>query len=397
MVAVPGVATAPPMHVLRANAATLLPTFRRELAELVSIDSGSRSPEGVDAVGRWCADRLASLGFSVERVATHPVDGSRYGDVVVARRQGAGSRRILLFAHLDTVFADGAAAARPYREEAGRAYGPGVCDDKGGVLAGIHAAQLLVDSGFDDYGEIVIALTPDEEVGSPASGEILAGIAAQMDAALCLECARENGDLVTARKGVADVVIDIRGRAAHSGVEPHRGRNAAVEAAHVLLDVQGLSGRRPHVTVNIGVVSAGERANVVPAAAELSGEVRAATLEDLTSTIHAIETRARDTITPGVTASVVQMAVCPPLEPASTAELFALAVHVGRELGMELAGAATGGVSDANFVAATGVPVLDGLGPIGGDDHAETEWLDLGSVPDRVALLAGLVMRIARR
>lgn len=314
---------------------------------------------------------------------------------MVGRLRGTGRRRILLFAHLDTVFADGAADARPYREDAGRAFGPGVCDDKGGALAGLYAARLLAESGWTDFAEIVIALTPDEEIGSPASGAILADLARGMDAALCLECARENGDLVIARKGVADVRIDIRGRAAHSGVEPHRGRNAAVEAAHLLLDVQSLSGARPGLTVNIGVVSAGERTNVVPASARLLGEVRAARLADLEWALAAIEARAAATVIDGVSAEVERMAVCPPLEPDATADVFAAAAAVGAELGIAVAGAATGGVSDANFVAATGTPVLDGLGPIGGDDHAESEWLDLASVADRVALLAGLVVRIA--
>ncbi|QIG39356.1 M20 family metallopeptidase [Microbacterium sp. 4R-513] len=395
MTAASRAAAAPSAVALRDLAQSALPVFRRELAELVSIDSGSDSPEGVDAAGDWCAARLASLGFDVERIATPPVDGRRFGGVVIGRLRGSGARRILLFAHLDTVFAEGTAAARPYREEGGRAYGPGVCDDKGGALAGIHAAELLIGTGFTDFAELVIALTPDEEVGSPASGSVLTALAAEADAALCLECARENGDLVVARKGVADVRIDIRGRAAHSGVEPHRGRNAAVEAAHLLLDVQALNGIRPDVAVNIGVVSAGERTNVIPAAALLSGEVRSTTLADLEWALDSIEERAAATVVDGVTVGVERLAVCPPLETASTHALFRKAIAAADELGIELSGAATGGVSDANFVAATGTPVLDGLGPIGGDDHADSEWLDLESVPERLALLAALVVRIA--
>ncbi len=386
---------APTAAALRARAAALLPRFREDLRALVSIDSGSHSADGVDRAGAWCAARLASLGFEVQRVRTPVADAVAYGDVVVARRRGTGRGRILLFAHLDTVFPEGTAAARPYREEDDRAYGPGVCDDKGGVLAGLHAAQVLVESGWSDFGEIVIALTPDEEVGSPASGAILAALARGMDAALCLECARENGDLVSARKGVADVRIELRGRAAHAGVEPHRGRNAAVEAAHLLLDLQAMNGARAGLTVNIGALSAGDRPNVVPATALLSGEVRATTLADLEWALSAIEARAASTVVDGVSAVAERRAVCPPLEPAATAELLAAAAAVGDELGIAVSGAATGGVSDANFVAAAGTPVLDGLGPIGGDDHAESEWLDLASVADRVALLAGIVVRVA--
>ncbi|GAB2831311.1 M20 family metallopeptidase [Microbacterium insulae] len=395
MPASPAAVATPTAASLRARAETLLPQFRAELAELVAIDSGSTSPDGVDRMGDWCARRLAELGFDVARLPTPVVDGQRFGDVVVARLRGTGARRILLFGHMDTVFADGTAALRPYREEDGRAYGPGVSDDKGGFLAGVHAAQLILESGFTGFRELVIALTPDEEVGSPASGRILAGLAAGADAALCLECARENGDLVHARKGVADVRIHVRGRAAHAGVEPDRGRSAAVEAAHLVLFAHSLTGARPGLTVNVGTVRAGERANVVPAFAELFGEVRAATPADLDWALSAIEARAAAPAVDDVTSTVERLAVCPPLEPASSTALLSTAVAVGAELGLAVSAAATGGVSDANFVAAAGVPVLDGLGPIGGDDHAESEWLDLRSVPERVALLAGLVLRIA--
>jgi glutamate carboxypeptidase len=388
--------TAPRVTDLRRDAEALGERFGSELATLVGIDSGSWNTAGVDAVGRWCADRMRGLGFDVESLPTPLVDGRRFGAVVVARRRGRGIRRILLFAHLDTVFADGTAAGRPYREADGRAYGPGVSDDKGGLLAAIHAAQVLTDAGFDDFAELVLVFTPDEEIGSPASKAILAGIAADMDAAFCMECARENGDLVTQRKGVADVHLDVRGRAAHSGVEPDRGVNAAVEAAHLLLEVQALSGTRPGLGVNIGIVEAGERANIVPSSARLRGEVRAATMRDLEAALEAIEERATRPVVEGASISAARVAVCPPLErSAGTDALLALAVEVGTEIGVDVRGAATGGASDANFVAAEGVPVLDGLGPIGGDDHSPTEWLDLTSVPDRVALLAGLIVRVA--
>lgn len=394
--AIPARRRAHPVTDLRRAAAALSEQFRLDLATIVAIDSGSWNAEGVDAVGAWCAERLRATGFDVEHVPTAPVEGRQLGGVVVARRRGRGIRRIMLFAHLDTVFADGTAAARPYREIDGRAYGPGVSDDKGGLVAALHVAQLVVESEFDDFAELVLVFTPDEEIGSPASAGILAEIATAMDAAFCMECARENGDLVIQRKGVADVRIDIRGRAAHSGVEPDRGVNAAVEAAHLLLEVQALSGTRPGLGVNIGIVEAGNRANIVPSDARLLGEVRAQTMRDLEQTLDAIEARALEPVVTGAIIHAERVAVCPPMEASSRNEaLLALAAGVGAELGIQVRGASTGGASDANFVAAAGVAVLDGLGPIGGDDHAPTEWLDLASVPDRVALLAGLIMRVA--
>ncbi len=390
-----GVDAAPPAASLLRRAESGLEQFRRELAELVSIDSGSLDADGVDAAARWSAERFTALGFATEFIPTPRVDGIRYGSAVVARRRGSGTRRILLFAHLDTVFEKGAATARPYREEGGRAYGPGVSDDKAGAATALLVMRMLQDSGYDGFGELVVAFTPDEEVGSPASGALLRALAAEADAALCLECARENGDLVSARKGIADVVIDVQGRAAHSGIEPDRGANAAVEAAHLLLFLQSLNDAERGVTVNVGTVKAGHRRNIVPAHARLSGEVRAWTLADLDATLDAIDARAGEALVDGVEIRVERQALCPPLEPASSARVLALAVAAGVDLGVAIRGSRTGGVSDANFAAATGVPVLDGLGPIGGDDHAESEWLDLASVPERAALLARLVIRIA--
>ncbi|MGR0218911.1 M20 family metallopeptidase [Agromyces sp. ZXT2-6] len=369
--------------------------YREELAHLVGIDSGSHDADGVGRVAEWAAATLAADGFDVETVPTPERDGRRYGPVVIARRRGAGTARVVLFAHMDTVFPAGTAAERPFRVDEGIASGPGVCDDIAGIAAGLAAARVLDRLGYDGYGELVLALTPDEEVGSPASREILAEVVGGADAALCLECARENGDLVGARKGVADVLVSIRGRAAHSGVEPERGINAAIEAARLLLDVQALSGGAPGLTVNVGKVASGSRANIVPEQAELHVEVRATALVDLVGTLDAIDERARNPFVDGARIEVTRLDVCPPLERTATDDLASLAREVGDRLGLAFDVAATGGASDANFVAALGVPTLDGLGPVGGGDHGVDEWLDLASVPDRVALLAGLVAAIA--
>lgn len=386
---------APSAEDLRRAAHAVDAWYRDDLAHLVGIDSGSHDADGVARVAEWSAAMLVADGFDVETVSTPERDGRRYGPVVVARRRGRGAARVLLFAHMDTVFPAGTAAERPFRIAEGIARGPGVCDDVAGIAAGLAAARVLDRVGYEGYGELVIALTPDEEVGSPASREILAEVARGADAALCLECARENGDLVGARKGVADVLVSIRGRAAHSGVEPERGINAAVEAARLLLDVQALSGGVPGLTVNVGRVASGSRANIVPDHAELHVEVRATGLAELIATLDAIDERARRPFVEGAKIEVTRLDVCPPLERSATDDLAAVAREVGDRLGLAIDAAATGGASDANFVAALGVPTLDGLGPVGGGDHGVDEWLDLSSVPARVALLAGLVVAVA--
>ncbi|GAA2031051.1 M20 family metallopeptidase [Agromyces tropicus] len=388
-------ASPPTPSELRDAARVLDPRFRSDLRRLVDIDSGSHDAAGVTRAADWAAGAMRADGFEVEVVPTPPCDGAAYGPVVVGRRRGEGSRRIVLFAHLDTVFPAGTAAERPFRIEGATASGPGVCDDAAGVAAGFAAARALDHLGYRAFGELVLVLTPDEEVGSPASRAIMAGLVTGADAALCLECARENGDLVGARKGVADVRVTVHGRAAHSGVEPERGVNAAVEAARLVLELQELSGTVPGLTINVGRVAAGSRANIVPDTAELHLEVRSVGLEELVATLDAIDDRARRPVVEGARIDVERLDVCPPLERSATAGLAAMALDVAGSLGTDLEVAATGGASDANFVAALGVPTLDGLGPVGGGDHGVDEWLDLESAPERIALLAGLVVAIA--
>ncbi|MFC4494741.1 M20 family metallopeptidase [Streptomyces ovatisporus] len=377
--------------------------FLRDLAELVGIDSGSYSPRGVNKVAGWTGRRLKRLGFSVERIRPAVSGGRQFGDILVARRRGSlteaeGGARILLAAHMDTVFEDGTAAQRPF-EVAGRlAHGPGVSDDKGGLLAGLTALEILDEAGIDEYAELTLLATPDEEIGSPVSRPHTEAVARGVDFAFALECARENGDVVTARKGVADFRLTVTGRAAHAGIEPERGANAALTAAHLVVRLQELNGRWEGVTINVGVVRAGTRSNIVCSEAQLAVEVRAASGTAIAAVRAAIEEAAARPCVDGTTVAVEQLDMCPPMEetPAS-GRLYEQARRIGADLGIELGRCSTGGVGDANLISGAGVPVLDGLGPVGGADHSPLEWLDIHTVPERTALLASMVATLGDR
>ncbi|MBC9718381.1 M20/M25/M40 family metallo-hydrolase [Streptomyces sp. TRM66268-LWL] len=376
---------------LREAAAGRYERFVADLRTMTAIDCGSHDADGVDEAGAFAAARLRELGFEVRVVPMAGAPGSALGSAVVARRRGRlpHGRSILLMAHLDTVYERGTAAARPMRIENGIAYGPGVCDDKGGLLLGLLAAGALADADAEDYAELTVLLTPDEEIGSPASRPLTESLAARADFALCLECARENGDIVVARKGAVDLRITVRGRAAHSGVEPERGANAALAAAHLVVALQRIAG------VNVGRIRAGTRTNVVCDEAVLDAEVRAIGQAELDAAVREIESLATRIWVPGTSAEVVRGEACPPLEHTSSGTaLAAMAVGIAAELGFALGAAETGGVADANFAAGTGVPVLDGLGPVGGGDHSPAEWLDLASVVPRGTLLAALIARL---
>jgi glutamate carboxypeptidase len=332
------------------------------------------------------------MGARVERTPHTPAEGrSQLGDLVVGRLDGDGPR-VLLIGHMDTVFDPGTAAERPYRTEGGRAFGPGVTDMKAGLLAGLHAIGALQEAG--ERPALTFVANPDEEIGSPFSTRFIRELAPQHDAALVLECARENGDIVSARKGIADYHVTITGRAAHAGVEPERGRSAILEAAHQVVALHELNGRWPTVTVNAGVIQGGTRPNVVPERCELKVDLRAATRDVFDAAAAEFERIAASPTVPDVRVELSRSAGHPPMEKTdASARLVALAVAIAGELGFPLRDAATGGASDANTTAALGVPTLDGLGPIGGDDHSVDEWLDLDSVVPRTALLAGLIAR----
>ncbi|MEV7243007.1 M20 family metallopeptidase [Streptomyces sp. NPDC093248] len=373
------------------------PRYLRELAELVAIDSGSYSPAGVNRVGDIVGDRLRAIGFDTRRLTPPSIGTHGTGDLIVARKKGAlsvedGGRRILLVGHLDTVFEDGTAAARPFGLVGSHARGPGVSDDKGGLVAGLTALRILDEAGFQDYAEVVFLAVPDEEIGSPASRPLTEETAHGMHYALALECARENGDVVIARKGVADFRLTVTGRAAHAGIEPERGANAALTAAHLTVALQGLNGRWDDVTVNVGMVHAGTRINIVCPEAELHVEVRSATTRGIQQARRAIEDLAARPAVAGTTVTVEQLDLCPPMEDTEASRrILRAAQSIGEELGLSIGAAATGGVGDANLIAGMGVPVLDGLGPVGGGDHSPQEWLDTTTVVSRVALLASLI------
>ena len=380
----------PDPKALRRIVEARFPRFLAELESLVNIDCGSYTADGVNRVADVVSGVLAELGAEVERTSHHPAEGRpQLGDLVIGRLAGEGPR-LLLIGHMDTVFDPGTVAARPYRAEDDRATGPGVTDMKAGLLAGLHAVAALHEAG--SRPAITFVANPDEEVGSPFSTPVIRSLVAQHDVALVLECARANGDIVSARKGIADYHLELVGRAAHAGVEPEKGRSAILEAAHQVLALHALNGRWPTVTVNAGVIHGGTRPNVVAERCELQVDVRAATADAFAAVSAEVERLAGSRTVDGVKAGLSRSAGHPPMEKTyASARLVALAVAIAAELGFELHDAATGGASDANTTAALGLPTLDGLGPVGGDDHSADEWLDLASVVPRTTLLAGLI------
>jgi glutamate carboxypeptidase len=268
---------------------------------------------------------------------------------------------------------------------------------KSGLLAGLYALKAIVaERGGLPFERLVFIANPDEEIGSPTSTPHIAAVAADVDVALVLECARANGDIVSARKGILDLRIVVHGRAAHAGVEPEKGRSAILEAARIVRELHELNGRWPGVTVNVGRILGGSRPNVVAETCTLEVDVRATAREALETAEATIREIAEAIEIPDVTVDFEPMARWWPMEKLErSGRLVEHAQGVARSLGFEVADASTGGASDANTTAGLGVPSLDGLGPIGGNDHAPAEYLDVESIVPRTTMLAGLLLAIA--
>ena len=350
------------------------------LRRLVDMESPTSDPRACAACAE-VADELARglLGCRAERVE---VEGRTH-----LRWKFSRKVRVLLLGHLDTVWPLGTLARWPFESEGGTATGPGVFDMKAGVVQLFFALATL-----EALDGVAVVLTSDEEIGSPTSRALIKETVAGADAALVLEPSA-GGALKTARKGVSQYRLDVRGRAAHAGLEPEKGVNAALELAHQLLAISELSRPEQGTTVTPSLVSAGTAVNTVPACASAQIDVRTKTVKEAERVDVALAALRR--VIPGAVLVVEKGVSLPPLEAVMSAELFGRAQTLASRIGLPpLTEAAVGGGSDGNFVASLGVPTLDGLGAVGDHAHSEGEFVTIAAMAERAALVASLVADI---
>jgi glutamate carboxypeptidase len=381
---------------LRSSIEAAYPAYLDDLERLVNTDCGSYTKAGVDAVGRFTAERLRTLGFAV----TSHANDEGLGETVIGELHGSdpAGPTLLCIGHMDTVFDPGSAEERPFAIQGGIATGPGVTDMKSGLLTGLYAIAALRGALHGvPMARLLFVANPDEEIGSPVSTPHIRRLAQEADACLVLECARANGDIVSSRKGSLDLVITVHGRASHAGIEPEKGRSAILEAARITTELHALNGRWPGVTVNVGVIEGGTRPNVVAERCSMEVDVRAVTADGLAEVEAAITEVLVPRAVPDVRVELVQSARHQPMEKlARSARLVDHTVALAGILGFELHDAATGGASDANTTAGMGLPTIDGLGPIGGLDHSPGEYLEVASIVPRTVLLAAIIAAIGR-
>jgi glutamate carboxypeptidase len=379
--------------------------FLETLRELVSIESGSRDIEGLNRIADVIAARLKALGGDVDMVA--PADTYRMEDTpaqigrsVVARFRGTGTGRILLLAHMDTVYLKGMLAQQPFRLEGDRAFGLGIADDKHGVAVILHVLAVLRALNYRSYGLVTVLINGDEEVSSPGSRSLITRLGSEHDVVLSHEGAGEDDRIRLTTSGIGAVTLSVTGRASHAGAAPEAGRNALYELAHQLLQMRDLSDPATGLKLNWTMATAGTNRNVIPERAEAMADVRVLNVADYDVIEHKVRERVKTRLIPDTRVDVTFERRRPPLEATPAARRLAeharkVYAQIGRTL---LVGEVSpGGGTDAAFAALkTTAPVIEGLGLQGYGAHSNTaEYIDLRSIEPRMYLVARLIMDIA--
>jgi len=393
--AMPAAAKAPVRDAKVWAAAERLRSAQLDLLEqVVNVDSGTGDVAGGRKVAGLLVPRLKALGMDVETVAAEAPD---LPENIVATLKGTGRGRILMIGHIDTVFGPGTVAKWPFRIADDRATGPGVSDEKGGVIEGLYALQILHDLGFKNFGRITFLIETSEERGSPGTKALINRLVADADVELNLEPGDPPDSATVWRKGSTTFHIDVKGRAAHAGVAPQDGRNAAVELIHQVQadDVFPKSGEG--LTANLTLIDAGSRENIIPEHASAAINVRVRDKTDFERVEQTFRANAARTQVPDTTVTVSRTPAYPPLATnPGTDALAARAEAIYAGIGRKLGRGGNGGASESALAYEAGVPALDGLGPVGGGFHSDKEFLDLKTLTPRLYLLTKLLMDLGR-
>jgi glutamate carboxypeptidase len=366
------------------------------LQQVVDIDSGTGDIAGGSRVEAILAPRLQSIGAQVRTV---PAEVGTVAPNLVAVLHGSGKTRVLIVAHIDTVFGPGTVAHRPFRIDSRKAYGPGVVDEKGGVVTAVTALEILRRLKFQDYASVTLLIEAGEEIGSPGAGNLIKSLAKQSDVAFNMEPGDLPDTVTVWRKGADHLFIQVRGRAAHAGMAPEDGRNAAAELVHQLGALQGAFPQSgADITVNLTTLKSGERTNIVPDFAEAALDVRFRTPAQFDAVLARIKSGLLPPLALDTSIEVQTRGIAyPPLvENGQVEALGRLVQRIYAELGKSVSLSGNGGASESALVASLGTPVLDGLGFVGSGLHTDHEWLDLASVTPRLYLFTRLLMEASR-
>lgn len=356
------------------------------LRSLVETESPSHDKSAVDKVGLLVAEECRRLGGDVEIAKQAEV-----GDHVLAK-WGTGTGGILLLHHMDTVFPIGTLVKMPFFQKDDKTFGPGVLDMKGGIVITLSAIRKLLESSQMPARRVTALFTSDEEIGSDTSRALIENLARESTLALVLESGLVDGALKVWRKGVGEYQVTVKGRASHAGGAHEDGRNAIQEMSHQVLAIHSMTDYSKGTTLNVGIIKGGTASNVVPEACEALVDYRVLVPEEAERVDAAM--RSLRPVMPGTSVTVAGGLNRPPMPNDDVMRnTFEKANRIAESVGLTLKSGGSGGGSDANFVAALGVPVLDGLGTFGEGYHSEREYMFTDSLFTRAELVAALIRK----
>ncbi|WP_313171172.1 glutamate carboxypeptidase [Stenotrophomonas sp.] len=388
---------------LRSAAMAQQPAVIETLRDLVTVESGSTDHEGVGKLMAYLDKRLSALDAKVERVAS----AAGGPDLVRGTFSGNGKLKVMLIAHADTVYDRGILEKEPFQQKGNLLYGPGIADDKGGIAVILHSLALLKARGWNDYATVTVLFNPDEEIGSPGSGETIAKLADEHDVVLSFEpspakAVIESEGVLLSAAGTSQVRMTVQGLSAHAGAAPEQGRNALVELAHQIIQTKDVATGVPGAQLNWTTANAGTARNQIPERAEVGGDARVTQTDSNANLLAALQAKVKESHAVPDTTTTVTLE---PLRPIYVAgergrELADLAQEIYAELDGRtlLMHPTTNGGTDAGFAGRSGhAAVLEGLGLAGWGYHARNEYIEIDSIPPRLYLASRMLIELAKR
>lgn len=376
------------------------------LRDLVHIESGSKDIEGLNQIANRIAAPLKQLGGTVEVLQTNDVyrlddTPEKVGPAVQAVFKGTGSKKIMLIAHMDTVYLKGMLKDQPFRIEGDKAYGLGISDDKQGVALIIHTVALLQKLNFKDYGTLTVLINGDEEISSPGWRSTITRVAADQDVVFSFEGGGTDGTLRLATSGIGAAYITVQGKASHAGAKPEDGVNALYELSHQLLQMKDLSKSEEGLKLNWTVSKAGTNRNVIPAEATAQADARALKVADFDGLEKSLQEKIKTKLIPASKVDVKFEVRRPPLEASEASRRVAgYGKVIYQELGLPLSVVekATGGGTDAAFAALNNKgAVVEGMGLSGYGAHSnDAEYVQVNTIVPRLYLATRMIMDISK-
>jgi glutamate carboxypeptidase len=395
-------ALAAPDEKLRAAAEAAQPALIETLRDMVMIESGSADVEGLIKMADFTETRLKALGAKTER---RKVSRGAGADIVIATFEGTGTKKLMLIAHMDTVYTRGTLATQPYRVDGNRIYGPGIADDKGGIAVILHALKILGEAGWRDYAKLTVLLNPDEEVGSIGSRELITDVAAEHDVVLSCEPtaaapAAKNDALRLGTSGIATATMEVKGKAAHAGAAPQLGRNALIELAHQMLQTRDIAKSIPGTQLNWTTAQSGMVRNQIPEKAVASADIRVTAPDGLQKLQAALDEKVKEKLIPDTETAVKIEPGRPPFVAGDRGLTLARqGQEIYAEIGRTLDIAETsGGGTDAAYANRSGkAVVVESFGLAGYGYHARDEYIDTGSIMPRLYLMTRMLMEQGKK